>query len=138
MVPSGENATEETSSVCPSRVAIFVCVAASHSLTVPSADAEATMVPSGENATEVTACVCPAKVAVFVRVATFHSLTILSFDPEASSIPSRENATEKTSLVCPSRIAAFPVATSHSLTVPSSDAVARVPSDENATDLTPP
>ena len=71
--------------VCPSRVAIFVRVATSHSFTVSSVDPEARVVPSGENATELTPRVCPSRVAIFVRVATSHSFTVAS---------SGENATE--------------------------------------------
>ena len=57
--PLGENATDQTPSVCPLSVAILVCVATAHSLTVSSCDPEASNVPSGENATEVTPSVCP-------------------------------------------------------------------------------
>ena len=135
IVPSGENATERTSSVCPSSVVVF-SVAISHSTTVPSPDPEASIVPSGENATDKTFPLRASNVSVFCPVAVFQSLIVLSKDPEAST-PWRENATELTQSVWPSSVVAFPVAISHSTTVPSfrPEAIS-VPLGENATDST--
>ncbi len=53
-VPSGEKATEETSSVCPVRVLMDVPVAASRMRTVPSQLPLTIQVLSGEKATEET------------------------------------------------------------------------------------
>ena len=75
-------------------VAIFVRVAISHSLTVLSADPEASILPSGANDRELIKDVCPSRVMIFVCVATSHSLTVSSFDPEASILLSGENDTE--------------------------------------------
>src|SRR5215468_3142567 len=52
LLPSGENATEETPSPCPLRVMISWLVTASHSFTVRSVLPVASLLPSGENATE--------------------------------------------------------------------------------------
>ena len=59
MLPSGEKATELTHPVCPESVAVLDSVATSHSLTVPSRDADATILLSGEKATERTQFLCP-------------------------------------------------------------------------------
>src|SRR5947209_5603365 len=61
--PSGLNATEYTSDVCPLRVARSLPVFASHSLIVWSHLPEASVLPSGLNATEVTIHVCPLRVS---------------------------------------------------------------------------
>ena len=51
-------------------------VATSQSLTLPSADPEATVLPSGENATDQTQDSCSSKVAAVDPVATSQSLTV--------------------------------------------------------------
>ena len=58
-MPSGENAMALTQSVCPTRVATALPVAASHSRAVLSAEPVRTRVPSGENAAAVMLAVCP-------------------------------------------------------------------------------
>ena len=63
-VPSGENATEVTIDVCPSRVAWSWPMSGSHSRTVPSSLALAREVPSGENATDHIQSVCPSRVVL--------------------------------------------------------------------------
>ena len=54
IVPSGENATDRTHPVCPSREAIFSLVSGFHSRTPPDADPETSVFPSGENTTDKT------------------------------------------------------------------------------------
>jgi hypothetical protein len=61
-LPSGENATEVTTLVCPSSVRCNAPVSLDQSRTVLSFEPEATSLPSGENATELTAPVCPSSV----------------------------------------------------------------------------
>jgi hypothetical protein len=51
-LPSGENATFQTTRECPSKVRGSAPLAASHSLTVLSPLPETIRPPSGENATE--------------------------------------------------------------------------------------
>ena len=51
VLPSGEKATKSTQPLCPSHVTSGDSVARSHSLTVVSPEAEASLVPSGEKAT---------------------------------------------------------------------------------------
>ena len=58
--PSGENATELTSSVCPAKLRISFPVATSQSLRVLSLPDSAVR-PSGENATAMMEPVCPAR-----------------------------------------------------------------------------
>ena len=77
-MPSGENATALTESVCPARVATALPVAASHSRAVLSSEPVRTRVPSGENATAQTESVCPARVATALPVAASHSRAVLS------------------------------------------------------------
>src|SRR5262249_35623277 len=58
-LPSGEKATEYTSSACPFRANNSLPVAACHSRTVRSELPEARVLPSGANATDQTPPVCP-------------------------------------------------------------------------------
>ena len=60
--PSAENATEVTTSECPSKVRMRAPVAASHSFSVLSELPDSTRAPSAENATELTPPECPSKV----------------------------------------------------------------------------
>ena len=76
-------------------------VVTSHSLTVPSLDADARVLPSGEKATELTQDVCPKSVPVLDPVATSHSLTVPSRDADATVLLSGEKATERTQFLCP-------------------------------------
>jgi hypothetical protein len=79
-------------------------VAAFHSLTVRSCDADASRWPSGENATAVTLRLWPSSVWLCSPVAAFHSLTVRSCDADASRRPSGENATAVTQLPWPSSV----------------------------------
>ena len=90
IVPSGENATETTSSACPLKVAIFSFVATSHSFTSPPPSPEARIVPSGENATETTSSACPSSAVIIVCVSTSHNTTY-SAELKARIVPSGEN-----------------------------------------------
>jgi hypothetical protein len=76
--PSGEKATALTSKEWPSSVLRHVPVAASHSRTVLSRDADATSCPSGEKATALTSEEWPSSVLRHVPVAASHSRTVLS------------------------------------------------------------
>ena len=59
-LPSGENATDVTQSVCPSNGPLTTsCICVSRILTVLSHDPETMRLPSGENATDVTQSSCP-------------------------------------------------------------------------------
>jgi len=58
-VPSGENMTQVTGPVCPTRVAASLPVAASHSRAVQSSAPVRTRLLSGENATVLMGAVCP-------------------------------------------------------------------------------
>ena len=97
VAPSGENATEPTKDLCPSKVAILVCVAMSHSLTVLSSAPEARIVPSDENATEPTPFAC-SRVVMFRLVDTSHSQIVPTpaklAPPHARVVPSGENIIE--------------------------------------------
>jgi hypothetical protein len=68
-------------------------VATSHSLTVLSADFNATVFPLGENATAVTRFSCPSSFRVSLPVAASHNLTVLSSDPEGTILLSGANVT---------------------------------------------
>ena len=113
-------------------------VLASHSLTVRSADVEASSEPSGEKATARTQLVCPSSFCTSRPVLASHSLTVSSFDVEASSEPSGEKATAFTERVYPSSFyTSRPVLASYSLTVRSANIEASSePSGEKATAFT--
>jgi len=70
-VPSRENTTAVTQSVCPVRAITALPAAASHSRAVLSWEPVKTRVPSGENTTDQTEFVCPARVATASPVAAF-------------------------------------------------------------------
>ena len=127
-------------------------MATSHSFTVLSLYAAASIVPSGENATERTSkfLLYSPRMAilsrvitsnsVFVRVVVSHNSTRLLSRAVASIVPSGENATEVTSpLPSPKTVAIRSFFTiSHRLKVLSSDPAASiVPSGENATEVKP-
>ena len=80
--------TESTSSVCSTAPE-----PASHSLTVLSSDADASVLPSGEKATALTAYKWPSSVYSTAPDPASHSLTVLSHDADASVLPSGEKAT---------------------------------------------
>jgi hypothetical protein len=114
-------------------------VAASHSRTILSLDADATTLPLGENATEKTQSVCPSSFCGAAPVAASQSRTVSSHDADANTLPSGEKATEQTQPVCPSSFCSpAPVAVSQSRTVLSIDADATtLPAGEKITDQTP-
>src|ERR1700675_163123 len=61
-LPSGENATDVTSAVCPSNGPEMISpVSTSQMQIVMSSEPETTCLPSGENATDVTHSVCSTK-----------------------------------------------------------------------------
>src|SRR5262249_11190442 len=62
--PSGEKATEETSSECPVKVRSFLPVTTSHSFRVASELPDRAVRPSGEKATDKTQPECPVKVSI--------------------------------------------------------------------------
>ncbi len=78
VLPSGENATERTAALWPSRLATSFASATSQSLTTLSYPPEASVLPSGENATAKTQFLCPLSAATSRPVATSQSLTSLS------------------------------------------------------------
>jgi hypothetical protein len=77
-------------------VRIAAPVAASHSLTVRSHDADVRCLLSDEKATAVTPCLWPWSTCNTSPIATSHSLIVLSFDTDASCSPSGEKATALT------------------------------------------
>jgi hypothetical protein len=146
-VPSGENATERTPTVCPSKLRISWPLAVSQSLILSLVSSNMTFalpetrhVPSGEKATDSTPSECPSKVRMSWPLTASQSLRVLSWLPESRCVPSGENATELTLPVCPWKVRiSWPLLTSHSLRVVSSlPETRRVPSGENVTELTPP
>src|SRR5437762_2077574 len=76
--PSGEKAMALMKPEWPSSVLRQVPVAASHSRTVRSYDADATSCPSGEKATALTESEWPSSVLRQVPVAASHSRTVRS------------------------------------------------------------
>ena len=139
IVPSGENDTERTQDVCPSRATAFP-VATSHSRILSFPDLEASIVPSGENDTERTQDVCPSRVAIT------SSVKFLSFSPDGTILASGsyDRTVRLWEVATGENIATLegqfsPVATSHNLAVLSFDPEARiVPSGENDTERTDP
>jgi hypothetical protein len=97
-LPSGENATDVTESVCLVKGPAAVSpVTAFHTRIVPSFEPETMCRPSGENATEQTELVCPVKEPAAVSpVMAFHTRIARSSEPEMMCWPSGENATDKT------------------------------------------
>ena len=77
----------------PSSVLRHDPVAASHSRTVLSWDADATSWPYGEKATALTTLEWPSSVLRHDPVAASHSRTVSSQDADATSWPSGEKAT---------------------------------------------
>jgi hypothetical protein len=110
----------------------------SHSLMVPSHDADASVLPSGEKAAALTLLEWSPSVLSAAPDWLSHSLMALFHDADASVLPSGEKATAMTLSEWPSSVlSAAPDRPSHSLAVLSSDAGASVvPSGEKATALT--
>src|SRR4051812_20828233 len=77
----------------------------SHSFTVWSLLAEASVLPSGLHATDHTSPVCPLRVANSLPVAAPHSFAVWSLPAEARVLPSGLHVTEFTAFVCPLRVA---------------------------------
>src|SRR5262249_30790408 len=92
--PSGENATDLTSSDLPFRVLSCAPLATFQSLSVLSQLPESTSRPSGEKATELTQPECPAKVRSNAPLAASHSLRVLSQLPDSTCRSSGEKATD--------------------------------------------
>src|SRR5262245_40829570 len=113
-LPSGENATLRTASVCPLRVRVSCPVCASHTFTSQGVYCllfsshlplpEAIRLPSAENATHKTWPVCPLRVRASCPVCASHTFTVLSSLAETMRLPSAENATLLTKSVCPWRV----------------------------------
>src|ERR1700733_7943017 len=76
--PTGKNATELTTSSCPSNVLPIVAwVFTLHSRMVLSHEPEAILVPSGENVTDVTGSRCPSSgLPIKAPVFESHILTV--------------------------------------------------------------
>src|SRR5262249_35298001 len=170
VLPSGENRTQKTRSLCPSMTARcwYVCasysrtaplrlpvaisrpsalkltartcagcgcwivafslpVAVSHSFTVPSALAEASVLPSGAKAHVQMMLAWPVNVMRRLPVSASHSLSCRSRPAVATVFSSGENAAKCTSSVWPVKVTfSWPVATSHSFAVLSPLAVSSV------------
>src|SRR6266571_7503673 len=96
--PSGENATDQTQSVCPVNGPAAVSpVVAFHTRIVRSEEPETMCWPSGENATDKTESVCPvSKPATVSPVVAFHTRIVPSEEPETMRWPSGESAMELT------------------------------------------
>src|SRR6266571_6403379 len=96
--PFGENATDETKSVCPvNGPASVPPVAAFHTRIVPSIEPETMRWPSGEISTDQTEDVCPVNGTASVSpVVAFHTRIVRSCEPETMRRPSGENATDET------------------------------------------
>src|SRR5277367_2600266 len=77
---------------------------ASHSLTVLSLYADASVLPSGEKATAMTELEWPSSVCSTAPDPASHSLTVLSYDADASVLPSGEKATALTQAEWPSSV----------------------------------
>ena len=90
-----------TEPVWPSSVCSSLPIAASHSRTVWSYEADASCLLSGENATVLTKPVWPSSVYSSLPVAASHSRTVLSSEADTSCLPSGENATALTESVWP-------------------------------------
>jgi hypothetical protein len=101
---SVEKETAVTSREWPSSVLRYLPVAASHSRTVLSPDADATSWPSGEKATALTQSEWPSSVLRHLPVAASHSRTVLSPDADATNCPSGEKATALTREEWPSSV----------------------------------
>src|SRR5262249_12298758 len=95
-LPSGENATELTASLCALMVRRHLPFATFQSRKVLSTLPDRTSLPSGENATEFTASTCPLKTQRHLPVADSHSRKVLSRLADTIRLPSDENATEVT------------------------------------------
>src|SRR5262245_16467085 len=124
-LPSGLNATLLTGPACPFRTRICWSLDTSHNLTVLSVLLEASNVPSGLKDMLLTAPVCPFKLEVGRPVIGSQNLTECP-SSLANSLPSGLNATvfaisELPLIIGPS----LPLTTSQSLTVPSSDELAK-------------
>ena len=124
VLPSGENATEETASPCPCRVTIFRCVLTFQSSIIPSYLPTTSVLPSGENTRFLPFATLPScNVAKSFPVEISHSFSPSNV-PEARIAPSGENATAKLE-VSRSVETYSHVSTSHNLT-PSFDPTASV------------
>jgi hypothetical protein len=97
-LPSGENATDWTECMWPSRTFCTSPVDESHIRTELSDEPETMRLPSGENATEKTESVWPSRTFCTSPVDESHIRTELSDEPETMRLPSGENATAHTSL----------------------------------------
>ena len=136
----------------PSSAAIFLQVAASHNVTVPSSLPDATVFPSGLNAADspegtfppnlsIDDNQLPPRVAVFLPVATSQSLIVPSGAlADTRALPSGLKAKEQTMSPFGSRVEiVFPVATSDNAIVQSCPPEANnLPSGLNAIDQTAP
>ena len=96
-LPSDENATEFTIAEWPVRVREATSVETSHSLTVASAEHDATKRLSfGENETSLTVSECPSSLHHIAPVPTCQSMAVLSVEHEARNFPSDENRLRQT------------------------------------------
>ena len=110
VLPSGENDTLKTLSVCPVRVRIGLPVVASHRRTVLSLLALASVLPSGENDTLKTQDVCPVSVRSGLPVVASHRRTVGPYF-HLRACCHRMKTTR--SHVCPVRVRTVPVVASH-------------------------
>ena len=93
-MPSGLNATSQTTPVCPSRVWISLPVATSQTRTVPSSPAEARRRPSRRIATDRTRAVCPRRVRTDCPAGWSQIVRFASRPAETRYEPSGPKATD--------------------------------------------
>gem|GEM_PF-4654526 len=93
VLPSGDQVTPCTQSVCPPRIATRSPPGAPHKHTILSAEAEATSSPLGRHATRSTYPVWPWQTTIGSIVRKFHSRTV-ALPEEASIAPSGDQRTQ--------------------------------------------
>jgi hypothetical protein len=102
--PSGLNATDRNSSVCPRRTASSLSLAASQIRAVRSDDAVAMRVPSGLNAADVTKLPCRVRTAIGLPVAASQIRAVWSCDVVTIREPSGLKAAVQTMSSWPDRV----------------------------------
>ena len=123
VVPSGENATCLTGSLCSVNVPMHDPSLVLHNRTVVSQDADAMYDPHGEKHAVLTSSECPSSDEIMTPVDAFQIFTVLSHDAD-SKLPSGENETSSTqSVCCVMTKSDSPVSTSQIRTVLSKDTV---------------
>src|SRR6185312_9207197 len=136
----GLNATANTDPVWPvSAPPIGLPVDGSHTNTVRSVPAEASLVPSGLNANAITPlCLSGPPIGLPLGISQTRTLLLSPPPAAASRAPSGLNASAVGRLNCSGSPIGRPPGTSHTRTARSSPEARRVPSGLNATDSTEP